>query len=134
MLSQLCHLSRAQLPLLMLLSLLPLLVACAPDPAERIAGRIEALVELLESNKHDTDKLLEELERFVTQEEGGFAKDLEEIEAMSEEKSEALQIKHEKRLRSAVEKLMNVSVEIQDRLSSHPEKLSRFVSLMARLH
>jgi hypothetical protein len=118
----------------MLLSLLPLLVACAPDPAERIAGRIEALVELLESNKHDTDKLLEELERFVTQEEGGFAKDLEEIEAMSEEKSEALQIKHEKRLRSAVEKLMNVSVEIQDRLSSHPEKLSRFVSLMARLH
>lgn len=106
---------------------------CTPDPLEASTERVESLADLLEAHKAEPEVLLEKLEAFVAEEKANFAADREALEALDRESLEPLVSKHEKRLRRALERLFNVTLEIQDRLRTQPDKLIRFHRLLAQL-
>ena len=110
-----------------------LLLACSDPPPERIIERFENLTSLLETNKNDPDKLLKELEGFVAEHKDDIAKDREELEALSIDEQKEYEARYEKDMRRALEEFLTVTLEVQDRLRSHPDKLIRFQKLLGQL-
>jgi hypothetical protein len=109
------------------------LSACRNDPMGRTVERIDELVVLMDTHKEDPDALLKELDAFIKDNAEGFAKDREELLAMDAESLLQLSGKHEDILQARLMDLMDVTLEIQDRLRYSPDKLKQFQKLIERL-
>ena len=118
---------------LLALLLISLLGACEDPPIERSIERFGELTLLLERNKEDPDALLDKLEAFVAENKEGFAQDRADIEAIEHEERRELEARYERQLRTQLDELLNAYIEVQDRLSAHPDKLIRFQKLMGEL-
>jgi hypothetical protein len=110
-----------------------LLGACSDDPMGRTVARFDALVTLLDDKKEDPDALLTALDAFITDNAQGFADDRAALAAMDAESILQLSGKHEDALQDRLMELMDVTLEIQDRLRYSPDKLQRFLKLLERL-
>ena len=109
------------------------LSACRNDPMGRTVERIDALVVLMDTHKEDPDTLLKELDVFIKDNAEGFAKDREALLKMDAESLLQLSGKHEDILQERLMDLMDVSLEIQDRLRYSPDKLKQFQKLIESL-
>jgi ABC-type transporter Mla subunit MlaD len=125
--------ARLCIALALALTLCAPLAGCRDDPMGRTVARFDALVQVMESNKEDPDALLTALDAFITQNTQGFAQDRAALLALDAESILQLSGKHEDNLQAKLMDLMDVTLEIQDRLRYQPDKLQRFLLLLERL-
>jgi len=109
------------------------LSGCTQDPIERSIERLESLVLLLETHKHEPDTLLAELEAFADAHEGEWEQERAEVDAMDEDARNRLLARHERELHDVIGRLYAVSREILVRLESAPEDRARFVQLLGEI-
>ncbi|MCL2326630.1 MAG: hypothetical protein FWC40_09080 [Proteobacteria bacterium] len=122
------HLLRHSLPIVLAAALL----ACSPAPSAQVLESLNSIESIMRQNRRDPDALILKLGHWANENQLAWEKIRNEYAQLSETGIERELSAYEKRIRQTMTNILDLDLEIQDRLRNDPERMSGYQQAFRR--